>query len=320
MCATGKGENEMHRTIRFFILVLVGVALLFASAEVGAARDLSDHPLIKPYPGSKAVNKQVGEYAEIVLPQGKITYRGVETVFSDAVEVSGKVTGIDYRTPRERTLLEVLTNYKQGLTKGGFKILFSCLEGGCGNAKFKSPYLRYKAGGGYAKTGFLTAKLERGEGDVYVLVGVDQNNGVNTILVIESKPMETGLVKVDANALSAEIDRTGHASIYGILFDTDKAEVKPESKQALGEIAKLLEKRPKLKLYVVGHTDSVGTLDYNLDLSRRRAAAVVMVLAQEYKIDRKRLKSAGVGPLAPVLANTSDGGRAKNRRVELVAQ
>ncbi|MFQ5736510.1 MAG: OmpA family protein [Thermodesulfobacteriota bacterium] len=128
------------------------------------------------------------------------------------------------------------------------------------------------------------------------------------------------MVKVDANALSAEIDRTGHASIYGILFDTDKAEVKPESKQALGEIAKLLKQRAELKLYVVGHTDSVGSLDYNLDLSRRRAASVVKVLVQDYGIDRKRLKPAGVGPLAPVLANSSDGGRAKNRRVELVKQ
>ena len=132
--------------------------------------------------------------------------------------------------------------------------------------------------------------------------------------------METGLVKVDADALASEIDRTGHASIYGIYFDTDKAAVKPESEQALGEIAKLLEKRPDLKLYVVGHTDSVGSLDYNKDLSVRRAREVVKVLTGNYGVAGSRLRGEGVGPLVPVLANTTDGGRAKNRRVELVRQ
>lgn len=110
------------------------------------------------------------------------------------------------------------------------------------------------------------------------------------------------------------------ASIYGIYFDTDKADVKPESEQALGEIARLLEKRPGLKLYVVGHTDSVGSLDYNRDLSVRRARAVVKVLTGKYGVAASRPRGEGVGPLAPVLANTSNGGRAKNRRVELVKQ
>jgi len=92
------------------------------------------------------------------------------------------------------------------------------------------------------------------------------------------------------------------------------------SEQALGEIARLLGKRTNLKLYVVGHTDSVGSLDYNRDLSVRRARAVVDVLTGKYGIAKSRLRGEGVGPLVPVLTNSSDGGRAKNRRVELVKQ
>jgi outer membrane protein OmpA-like peptidoglycan-associated protein len=73
-----------------------------------------------------------------------------------------------------------------------------------------------------------------------------------------------------------------------------------------------------MKIYVVGHTDSVGDFDYNIDLSRRRATAVVEVLVAQHGIDRGRLEPHGVGPLVPVSSNTSEDGRAKNRRVELV--
>ena len=67
---------------------------------------------------------------------------------------------------------------------------------------------------------------------------------------------------------------TGSISLYGIFFDTDKADIKPESEPTLKEIAELLTDDPKLAVIVVGHTDNQGTFDYNLDLSSRRAQAV----------------------------------------------
>ena len=98
------------------------------------------------------------------------------------------------------------------------------------------------------------------------------------------------------------------------------ADVKPESDATLAEIAKLLQQTPGLKLYVVGHTDNVGTLASNLDLSKRRGDAVVKVLSTRYSIAATRLSSQGDGPTAPVASNESEEGRAKNRRVELVKQ
>ncbi|MDQ7010255.1 MAG: OmpA family protein [Mariprofundaceae bacterium] len=234
--------------------------------------------------------------------------------------MAGKVTEIQYNVPMDRSGFEVFSNYESALRQGGFKILYSCQDKACGKgAKMASKYLSkgtWIAGEG----GLLSAKLTRPDGDVYAVIAVSGKHHKTAITVIEAKPMETGMVKVDADALLNDIERTGHASIYGIYFDTNKAEVKPESKQALGEIAKLLKNKPGLKLHVVGHTDNVGTLDYNMDLSRRRARAVVNVLVSGYGIDAGRLHAAGVGPRAPVLANSSDAGRAKNRRVELVAR
>lgn len=107
-------------------------------------------------------------------------------------------------------------------------------------------------------------------------------------------------------------------AIYGIYFDTNSAEIKPESKPALEEIGKLLRNNPDLKLLVVGHTDNVGDFDFNLQLSQRRAEAVVRALVREQGVAVSRLRSHGVSFAAPVATNDDEEGRAKNRRVELV--
>ena len=106
--------------------------------------------------------------------------------------------------------------------------------------------------------------------------------------------------------------------VPGIFFDFGKAELKPESDAAIKEIAKLLQANPALKLWVVGHTDAVGSAEANVTLSNARAAAVVKALTQQNAIDPKRLAPFGAGPYAPVSSNDSEDGRARNRRVELV--
>ena len=72
-------------------------------------------------------------------------------------------------------------------------------------------------------------------------------------------------------------------------------------------------------MVIVGHTDSQGAYEYNMDLSRRRAEAIAAELGTRYGIAKARLRTAGVGFLAPVGSNATDDGRALNRRVELVA-
>jgi OOP family OmpA-OmpF porin len=130
--------------------------------------------------------------------------------------------------------------------------------------------------------------------------------------------MEGGLVTVNAASLQSDIGRTGHVALYGIFFDTAKADVKPESTPALQEIGKLLQQDLKLKLYIVGHTDSAGELQMNMDLSRRRADAVLKALTTTYGVRPDRLQAYGSGPLSPVASNKDEEGKAKNRRVELV--
>ncbi len=127
-------------------------------------------------------------------------------------------------------------------------------------------------------------------------------------------------VVADAKSLMSDIQIKGSASVYGIYFDFNKADIKPESEPAIREIARLLQENKELKLYVVGHTDNIGTIDYNMMLSKARADAVMNELTTKYKISSTRLKAFGVGSLAPVASNKTEEGRAKNRRVELVEQ
>ena len=308
-------------------LIVTGLVVIFLAATAMAqdkdAEGSKDHPLISRYPGSYIRDYMQKEFDEFTLPLSKI----VDEKFTKSQHLEGKVTRIVYEAPVGRSTLEVIRNYQGALKNGGFTTLFTCAlgecaEGGGCSAKLYSTYDQcWSADHGVR---YLSAKLAGPAADVYVSV-FTENGGSNYgpavhLYVVEMKPMESDLITVDAASLANDLNRTGHASVYGIYFDTGKADVKPESDATLKEIAKLLQQDAKLKLHVVGHTDNVGTLASNMDLSRRRADAVAKVLTTKYTIAASRLSAQGVGPLAPVASNDSEDGRAKNRRVELVKQ
>jgi OmpA-OmpF porin, OOP family len=138
------------------------------------------------------------------------------------------------------------------------------------------------------------------------------------LTVVELRPMEERMVVVEASDMQRELAADGRVAVYGILFDFDSDRMRPDSRPQLEEIGKLLKDSPGLEVLIVGHTDSQGGYDYNVDLSKRRAASVVDALVGEHGIERARLTPVGVGMAAPVATNRSEDGRARNRRVELV--
>jgi OOP family OmpA-OmpF porin len=158
------------------------------------------------------------------------------------------------------------------------------------------------------------------QGATETWVEVDTAWGRGYMLTIVEKGEMAQEVVADAAALNGDLKATGHVAVYGIYFDTSRSEVKPESKPALEEIAKLLKLEPALKLKVVGHTDMTGALEANMKLSRARAEAVVQALVSQHGVAAARLEGHGVGPLAPVATNDTEAGKAKNRRVELVKE
>ncbi len=147
----------------------------------------------------------------------------------------------------------------------------------------------------------------------------EKGNGKIWLRIVEKEAMQQHVV-ADAAAFSKDLRATGPAAVYGILFDTGKADIKPESAQAIGEIAALLKGDPGLRLFVVGHTDNTGSVEGNVSLSQARAEEVLQALVRDHGIAAARLRAHGCGQFAPVATNDSEDGRAKNRRVELVKQ
>jgi len=292
-------------------------AVVFLTAACVAASVLAQtpppgHPLVPAYPGSSLEqDPEVSTFDEFDVPTGPIQDGKV----SKSEHVEGKVTMFAYRNPDGRSTLEVFRNYESGFKEAGFATLFTCKGDQCGTQIGLKGlgYLPYSDDARY-----LAVRLERPEGDVYVAAHVGTND--TKFVVVELRPMETGLVKITAEALHDDLDHVGHVAVYEILFDTAEADLKPESEGALREVAALMARSPALKLHVVGHTDNVGALAANVDLSKRRAQAVVTALTTAYKVAAARLHADGVGPLAPVASNDGEAGRAKNRRVELVKQ
>ncbi len=270
------------------------------------------------------------------------------------LDVEGALTRITYVTPAERSPLEVLRNYEDEITAAKGEILFECKAEGCGGDATRSA----SGGGGdmslmmqffheadlkdaafsngaCALTShikdqrFFAAKLPAADGDTYVTVQTytllddlycKELNGrtIALVHVLEPKSRDKKMVIVGAKEMASSLGSQGSISLYGIYFDTDKAELKAESAPTLKEIAGLLESDPKLSVIIVGHTDNQGKFAYNADLSGKRAAAVKKDLVSTYKIKADRLTTAGAGMMAPVASNDNEEGRAKNRRVVLV--
>lgn len=324
----------MRSTIGFvFILTLYTLSSYGQDIEGSA-----DHPVISRYPGSVIQWYEVNNHRPYKLAVGPVT--GYRTI-GDWIETEGRVTRIYYAlTGGERTHSEVYTNYRDALTSAEFEILAEGLfvessrspdigsrnwQGVffAGNAWDSSGLVNNMVSGSSTSSGSGTviAKKERAAGTVYVAVSVCHfsDDNISTLVdVIEVEAVETGLIVVNAEAIGKGITEYGRVVLDGILFDFDKATLKPESEAALEQITIYLKDNGAKQFYVVGHTDGKGTFEYNQKLSSDRAKAVAEALVKDYGIDADRLEGHGVGPLVPVFANESDAGREKNRRVELV--
>ncbi len=208
--------------------------------------------------------------------------------------VEGAVTSITYVVDNradDRSGLEVVRNYESALRSAG------------GTVQASDPQ-RWVNGSLRADGREVWAQVEKGNGKIW-------------LTIVRREAMDQVIV-ADAAALGTGLRATGHVTVNGIYFDTGKSDLKPESAAAVSEVAKLLQADPGLRLFVVGHTDGVGTVEGNLKLSQGRAEAVLASLVRDHGVAADRLLAFGNGPFAPVASNATDEGRASNRRVELV--
>ncbi|KPH93442.1 peptidoglycan-binding protein [Pseudoalteromonas porphyrae] len=289
----------------------------------------ADHPLISRYPSSYIEDYKQVDYEEFSIPVGIVD---TKTNTLPMLDVTGDLTKITYIVNRVSTL-KIYHNYLSALVKAGFETVFSCQKNTCsGNTRDRlidedlqklGDKLAVKQAYNYWRQPRYQVMKSTVDGQttyVAFFIGNFEGDSRIQLVVMQSEPLLTGLIETNSDKVLEQLKQKGKASIYGVLFDYDKAGIKPESKQSLDVIAQVLEKNKALSLYVVGHTDDKGSAEYNLELSKRRADAVVNALITNYGIAEKRLISQGVGPYSPVATNKNELGRELNRRVELVEQ
>jgi len=320
-----------------FIFVHSGLAAHDLGKDIPGAKDI---PGLPRYEGSVIIGHEIGKYDISQMPLGK--WNGKHNKWAHSVRLEGRRTRVLYLAPKERSSLEVMRNYQNGLKALGYEILFECAGQACGEnvesfygddsagCKLKGNEMQRNAFSPYSvKDPYLTvAKLAKGKETSHVLVFCAfQDNYAEAaagqrvaVFVEEILPttMEEKMVVLASDELDKRMQADGKAAIYGIYFDVDKVDIKPESRPQLEQMAALLKNRNTLQVFVVGHTDNTGSFDHNWKLSQQRADAVVASLVRNFGIAAQRLTAKGVAGLAPVTTNASESGRAKNRRVEMV--
>lgn len=200
----------------------------------------------------------------------------------------------------------------------------SSIEGRVIDAKTKKPIegaLLRISGAGEAETGkdgkFSISNVPCGvvivqankDGYVQSTINIDLVNKKTSSVIMKLEP-ETN------NTLQAQLEQKGKIELYGIYFDTDKATIKPESEKTLKQLLAFFKARPGTALEIGGHTDAQGDNEYNLQLSQQRAEAVIRWL-KDQKAVVGNLSAKGYGETEPVADNSTETGRALNRRVEI---
>jgi OmpA-OmpF porin, OOP family len=314
----------------------------FAQDQPGS----KDHPLVKRFGGSTIVGYSEKNFESVELQSSTFTQYDLQTkkrlYAKPPLQLEGKLTRIWYEAQGETSSTELFRNYVNELTASGFTTLYDSTRdaqvrkwnnflapfasaGTDFTKSTRSEYVFYAASDKSIRAATFQkdntyVRLTTIEWDADHKTYKAKKGAYAAVDILETKAMTQNMVVVSAGEMSKMIASTGKVAIYGIFFDTGKADVKTESKPSLEQIAAYLKNEPNTRLHVVGHTDSVGGFDSNMGLSKRRADAIVSVLTREHGVTAARLVPNGVAHLAPVASNSSEDGRAKNRRVELVPQ
>jgi len=323
------------RVVPKLIFVFFTLSIFKSAVLAGDVSGSSDHPILTRYPGSEIKRYDVQAFQTYKIATGPVS--GYNTI-DEWIDTQGQLTRIYYELTGTNTHSEIFANYKKALIDSGFEILSEGLfaqssrKSDIGSRKWLGTHyksnplpsngIRLLQGSSTSGgTGFIAATKERAAGTVFVAIGVAQYSdsiSATMIDVVEVEDVKTDLVSIDSEAIGKGVMEYGRVVLDGIFFEHDMATLKPTSRAALNEISAFLNDHPKMNFYVVGHTDSTGAFSYNNTLSGKRAAEVRRVLIDEFGILAARLESHGVGPLNPVFSNSTENGRQKNRRVELV--
>ncbi len=251
-------------------------------------------------------------------------------------EVEGAIRrSVLQTTVGTRTTLQLMTPLRDQLAAEGFEQVFTCADRACGGFDFRfqldligEPDMHVDLGD------YRYLLMRRNDSDphsVSIVSSRSANAGFVHITEVgdavlpavapedaEDTPGTAGAPSPTDDGLSAALLAQGFAVLPDVAFPSGSATLDPGPSASLDALAAWMRETPGARVALVGHTDSVGAPEANRALSRRRAEAVRARLIEAYGIAGDRLEADGVGYLSPVAPNTTEEGRARNRRVEAV--
>ena len=305
------------------------LAILFATLAVAAPAPALDLSL----PSARVVRTETEPAGQIRLPVGPWS-PGVQP----NVE-TGAIRREVLRVPgAARTPLQLLAGLRAELEESGFEEVFSCASRACGGFDFRFQI---------DIIGEPDMHVDLGDYLYVVMRAADAGDGPHTVALLASRSRAAGFVHImtisdaetpppapepspdpaeaagpepaDASGdLVETLTEAGHAVLPDLDFGSGSAELGGGPYASLETLAAWLGRNPSARIVLVGHTDSVGSLDANTALSRQRAASAARYLTAELGVDPAQIQSSGAGYLSPVASNLTPDGRAANRRVEVV--
>jgi len=262
------------------------------------------------------------------MPVGAWTPEGLPVVTAQGVFVQQawriEATGL--------TTQQLTQPLQDQLTEAGFEVLFTCTDDACGGFDFR-----------FATRVIPAPDMQVNFGDYrYVAAQRDSDTGSELISVLASKTTSAGYIQItrlgggdnplaDTDAaplraagpiltgdLAQELEHYGRYILNDLTFETGSAQLGDATFASLQSLADYLIANPSRTVALVGHTDSVGSLDGNIALSKRRAGSVLERLVSTFGIPRRQVEAEGMGYLSPVASNLTEEGRTANRRVEVI--
>lgn len=303
-------------------MIRAGLALgwILAAASPLAALELS---LPAPALLQAERNSALDRYAAPISPFADGV---VETI-----SIEGPIRRAAWRLDApNQTPLQVIAPLRAQLQAAGFETLLDCAAQACGGFDFRFATEVLPAPNMYINIrAYHVITARQGTGDVVTIIA-SISAGVAYVQIIHAGGQEGGATTVTATPttpsgaplssgnLGDTLLARGHVVLEALEFGTGSADLGAGPFETLSRLATFLKSRPDLTVALVGHTDSVGSLDGNISLSRRRARAVRARLVEVYDVPPAQMEAEGMGYLAPLASNLDAAGRDANRRVEVV--
>lgn len=245
--------------------------------------DAEPIPFLAPYPGSKPLG---AGHADGPLDVSMAFAGGTS---AEPMLVGSSVVSRAYQGPSTLSALQFIRDNRDALVKAGWTVVYP------------------KDRSGDSEGGILIAHYTALGRDIWARLSYEYGASLGY-----------AVTDVGSEDWTAQLDKTCRLALNGVRFAFNQATLLPESEAALSKAAAVLSSRPQVSAEIQGHTDNVGSDDYNLRLSDARAASVMAWLTR-HGIAAARLHAKGYGEAQPVADNQTDAGRARNRRVELVS-